>query len=275
MTEANNKANNMANNMDGMLGAQMKRRLADGQLVLCATVRFSRTVEIVQISRIAGYDAIYCDMEHSSLTIDQVAQISQAAALAGLMPLARVPSHDHDWMSRVLDGGCQGVIVPHVDDAETAKACIAACCYPPLGARSLAGYGPLAGQSVGVEESYRLINDNTTLIVMLESPTAIANADAIAAVKGVDMLLIGTNDLCAELGIPGKLDHPKIRDAYQKTADACKKHGKALGVGGIKDGPMLTDVINMGARFLMGRVDGALLQQAASKEVTELRKLVD
>ena len=62
---------------------------------------------------------------------------------------------------------------------------------------------------------------------------------------------------------------------YQKTADACKKHGKALGVGGIKDGPMLTDVINMGARFLMGRVDGVLLQQAASKEVTELRQLVD
>lgn len=260
--------------MSGLLGAALKRRLADGALVLCATVRYSRTVEIVQIARVAGYDALYCDLEHSSLSLDTVSQISQAAALAGVVPFARVPSHDHDWISRVLDGGCHGVIVPHVDDAATAQACVKACRYPPLGSRSLAGYGPLAGQSVGIEESYGLINGNTVLVTMLESPEAIANADAIAAVDGVDMLLIGTNDLCAELGIPGKLDHPKVLDAYRAAAEACARHGKALGVGGIKEGPVLDQVVAMGGRFIMGRVDGVLLQQAAASEVAALRKIV-
>ena len=262
-----------AKDIPGLLGAQMKARLADGTLTLCATVRFSRRVEIAQIVRLAGYDALYCDLEHSTLSLDHVAQIAQAAALAGVVPMARVPSHDHDWISRVLDGGCHGVIVPHVDDAETARACVAACRYPPLGNRSLAGYGPLAGLSVGIEESYRLINANTVLVTMLESPEAIDNADAIAAVEGVDMLLIGTNDLCAEMGIPGKLDDPKVLDAYRRTAEACRRHGKALGVGGIKEGPVLNQVVEMGGRFLMGRVDGVLLQQAASAEVASLRKL--
>ncbi len=260
---------------EGLLGARMKRRMAEGDLMLCATVRYSRTVEIAQIAKLAGYDALYCDLEHSTLSLDRVSQIAQAAALAGVVPLARVPSHGHDWISRVLDGGCHGVIVPHVDDGETARACVAACRYPPLGTRSLAGYGPLAGLSVGIEDSYRLINANTVLVVMLETPRAIANADAIAAVEGVDMLLIGTNDLCAEMGIPGKVEDPKVRDAYARAAEACRRHGKALGIGGIKEGPMLADIVKMGGRFMMGRVDGVLLQQAAAAEVKALRKLIE
>lgn len=259
--------------LPGLLGARLKRRMAAGELVLCATVRYSRTVEIAQIARLAGYDALYCDLEHSTLALDHVAQIAQTAALAGVVPFARVPSHDHDWISRVLDGGCHGVIVPHVDDAKAARACVEASRYPPLGTRSLAGYGPLAGLSVGIEESYRLINGNTVLVAMLESPEAIANADSIAATEGVDMLLIGTNDLCAEMGIPGKLDDPKVLDAYRRAAEACKTHGKALGIGGIKEGPVLAEILTMGGCFVMGRVDGVLLQQAATAEVKAFRRL--
>ena len=88
------------------------------------------------------------------------------------------------------------------------------------------------------------------------------------------MLLIGTNDFCAESGIAGKLDHQKVRDAYQATAAACNAHGKALGIGGIKEGPMLEDIYAMGGRFILGRVDGALMAQAAAREVGDFRKLV-
>ena len=258
---------------EALLGLRLKNKLAAGELALCLTVRFSRSVEIVQIASTAGYDALYVDLEHSTLTIDQASQICMAAAMAGVVPLVRVPGHDPHDISRVLDGGAHGVIVPHVDTAEEAAAAVEACRYPPLGSRSLSGLGPLAGQSVGVEDAYRLINDNTLLIAMLESPQAIENAEAIAATEGVDMLLIGTNDLCAEMGIPGQLDHDKVRNAYQTMADACAAHGKAVGIGGIKEGPMLDAIYGMGGRFLMGRVDGALLGQAAGKEVTDLRKL--
>jgi 2-keto-3-deoxy-L-rhamnonate aldolase RhmA len=258
---------------EALLGLHLKKRLAAGELTLCHTVRFSRSVEIVQIAKTAGYDALYLDLEHSTLTIDQTAQISMAAAMAGVLPLVRVPGHDPHNISRVLDGGAQGVIVPHVDNAEEAARAVDASRYPPLGSRSLSGLGPLAGQSVGIEDAYRLINENTVLIAMLESPEAIENADAIAATEGVDMLLIGTNDLCAEMGIPGELVHDKVREAYQAMADACKVHGKAIGIGGIKEGPMLEDIYAMGARFILGRVDGALLGQAASGEVAAFSKL--
>ena len=257
----------------GLLGRDFKRSLAAGNLNLCMTVRYSRTIEIAQVTRLAGYDALYCDLEHSALTIDQVSQISMAAAMSGIVPLVRVPCHGHHYISRVLDGGAHGVVVPHVDTVDEAKACVDACRYPPMGGRSLTGLGPLAGQSVGTTDAYRLINENTVLIVMLESPEAIKNADAIAAVEGVDMLLIGTNDLGMEMGIPGQLDSDQVRDAYQTTADACKKHGKALGIGGIKEGPMLDAIYAMGGRFIMGRVDGVLMSMAATTEVKTLRKL--
>ncbi len=258
-----------------LLGLRLKNRLSAGELMLCFTIRFSRSMEAVQIAKTAGYDALYLDLEHSTLTIDQASQIATAAAMAGVLPLVRVPGQDPHQISRVLDGGAQGVIVPHVDSAEEAARCVDACRFPPLGSRSLSGLGPLVGQKVGVEEAYDLINQNTVLITMLESPQAIENADAIAATEGVDMLLIGTNDLCAEMGIPGQLGHDKVRDAYQAMADACKAHGKAIGVGGVKEGPILDDIYAMGARFIMGRVDGALLSQAAAREVADFKTLAE
>ena len=257
----------------GLLGLRLKNKLGAGELALCLTVRFSRTIEIVQIAKTAGYDALYLDLEHSAMSIDQASQIAMAAAMGGVLPLVRVPGFDPHNISRVLDGGAQGVIVPHVDSAEEATRCVEASRYPPLGSRSLSGLGPLVGQSVKTEEAYRLINENTLLIAMLESPQAIENADAIAATEGVDMLLIGTNDLCAEMGIPGELGHDKVRDAYRAMADACKAHDKAIGIGGIKEGPMLDAIYAMGARFILGRVDGALLGQAAAKEVADFRTL--
>jgi 2-keto-3-deoxy-L-rhamnonate aldolase RhmA len=257
-----------------LLGRALKGRLAVGDLMLCLTVRYSRSVEIVRIAKLAGYDALYLDLEHSTMTIETCAQISLAATMAGILPLVRVPSHGHHHISRVLDGGAQGVIVPHVNNAAEAEAVIDASCYPPIGKRSLSGLGPLAGLSVSTEEAYKLINENTLRIVMLESPEAITKADEIAAVEGIDMLLIGTNDLCAEMGIPGQLDHERVRAAYQTMADACKSHGKAIGIGGIKEGPMLEDIYAMGGRFLMGRVDSALMTQAAAKEVADFRKLM-
>lgn len=256
-----------------LLGLRLKQRMAAGELVLCMTVRFARSVEIVQIAKVAGYDCLYLDLEHSAMTIEACAQISLAAAMAGLPALVRVPSHGHHHISRVLDGGAQGVIVPHVDDAAEARQVIAASCYPPLGSRSLAGLGPLAGQSVSPAEAYEIINANTIRVAMLESPKAIENAGEIAATDGIDMLLIGTNDLCAEMGIPGQLEHENVRAAYQAMADACHEHGKAIGIGGIKEGPMLEAIYAMGARFIMGRVDGALLTQAAAREVADYRRL--
>jgi 2-keto-3-deoxy-L-rhamnonate aldolase RhmA len=248
------------------------KKLAAGQTALCLTIRISRTLHAVAIARAAGFDALYVDMEHSSTSFEDASQMCLAACLAGVVPLVRVPSHEHYDINRALDGGAAGIIIPHVDTADEARACVAACKFPPVGKRSVAGSAAVIGYaSVPAAEMSRVLNANIMVIPMLETPTAIANADEIAAVEGIDMLLIGTNDLMSEMGIPGKLDDPKVRAAYATVAAACKKHRRYLGIGGIKGGEILEDLRAMGAQFLLARADEAMLLDAAREETKMLR----
>jgi 2-keto-3-deoxy-L-rhamnonate aldolase RhmA len=176
----------------------------------------------------------------------------------------------------VLDGGAQGVLMPHVDDAAQARAIVAAGRFPPLGRRSVMGPTPaLRYRAMPLGKINETLNADTLVIAMLETPRGVEHADEIAAVPGIDMLLIGSNDLCTELGIPGELRHPKIRAAYEAAAAACKKHGKALGVGGIRgDAELQRDLVRLGARFIIAGNDTAYLAAAARKDVETLRGLV-
>ena len=108
---------------------------------------------------------------------------------------------------------------------------------------------------------------------MLESPEAVANADAIAAVDGVDVLHIGSFDLTSELGIPGQMGHPKLIDAYKRVGDACRAHGKVLGVGGINDPEDLRRYMAMGGRFIGSGSDHSYIVAAAGERVKFIRGL--
>jgi 2-keto-3-deoxy-L-rhamnonate aldolase RhmA len=137
-----------------------------------------------------------------------------------------------------------------------------------MGANPALGY-----QAIALAENNTRLNHDTVVIVMLETPQGIENADAIAAVEGVDMLLIGSNDLCTEMGIPGQVKHPKIKEAYETTGAACRKHGKFLGVGGIRgDLELQSQLVELGARFIIAGNDVAYLMSAARQDVQALRK---
>src|SRR6201989_2781758 len=123
----------------------MKQRLAAGDLLRCMNLRLARTVDIAMVAKAGGYDALYVDMEHSPYSIDTAATICAAAIGIGITPLVRVPSHDGHCSSRVLDGGAQGVIVPHVNNRGEAAAVVRNCRFPPLGQRSVMGLGPALG----------------------------------------------------------------------------------------------------------------------------------
>ena len=114
-----------------------------------------------------------------------------------------------------------------------------------------------------VAEVTRQSNDLTFLVVMIETATAVANADAIAAVPGIDCLLIGSNDLSLDMGIPGNFGDPRVVNAYETVIAACKRHGKVPGMGGIYDTVYAKKYVETGARFILGGSDLALISAGA------------
>jgi 2-keto-3-deoxy-L-rhamnonate aldolase RhmA len=253
----------------------MKQKLEAGELVLCLNLRLARSVDIAMVAKAGGYDALYVDMEHSPYSIETTATICAAALGIGITPLVRVPSHDGHWSSRVLDGGAQGVIVPHVNNRAEAEAVVRHCRFPPVGQRSVMGLGPALGyRAVPLGELNTRLNADTALIVMLETGEGIENAEAIAAVPGLDVLLIGSGDLTTDYGIPGQVDHPRLRQAYERVAQACRAHGKALGVGGIRHNVALQgELIRLGARFVIAGTDVNYVLAGARQDTTALRAI--
>ena len=161
---------------------------------------------------------------------------------------------------------------PHIDTPEQARRVADHCRFPPAGRRSMGGALQQTGfapQPVG--ETARQVNEETLVVVMIESPQGVENAEAIAAVPGVDALLIGTNDLTFEMGIPGKFDDPRVADAYTRVIAACKKHGKHPGMGGMYTPELLERHIGMGARLILSGSDFSLLMQAGAARAALVR----
>ncbi len=251
-----------------------KRRLAAGEVALGMGVRQGRTVDTATIAKTCDFDWLFIDMEHSSLDVDMAAQLAMASLAVGITPIVRVPGHEHHHATRLLDNGAQGVVVPHVDTAEEAKRVASNCRYPPIGHRSLAGAQPQLGfRSIPTGEASKIVNAETLVVVMLETPKAIANADAIAQVEGIDVLLIGTNDFCGEAGIPGQFDHPKVEEAYRTVIAACKKHGKHPGMGGVYEPKLMEKYIGYGMRFILSGSDFSFLMAGARARTEFLRKV--
>jgi 2-keto-3-deoxy-L-rhamnonate aldolase RhmA len=187
----------------------------------------------------------------------------------------RVPSSGADHVTRVLEGGALGIIAPHVDTADDARAVVAAAMFPPLGNRSNAGGLPqLHYRSFPAADAFAALNAATTIIVQLESAAAIERTDEIIAVEGVDMVLVGLNDLLTDWGIPGEYDHPRVRAAYATIIAACRRRGKHCGVGGLATRPDLAaELVRMGARYVSTGTDLGFLLGAATARARQVKEI--
>ncbi|MGB7543634.1 MAG: aldolase/citrate lyase family protein [Burkholderiales bacterium] len=253
----------------------VKEKLARDEVVASMTVRLVRGIEIARIARTAGFDTLYVDVEHSSLSMESTGQICIAALEAGIAPFVRVPSTRPEHVSRALDGGALGVIAPHIRSAAQAREVVAAAKFPPFGERSAAGALPhLQYRAFPAAEANAAMNAATMVVVQFETADALERAEEIVAVEGVDMVLIGTNDLLADMGIPGQYEHPRVRDAYARTLAACRKHGKHVGVGGLSTRPKLVaEFVKMGARYVSTGTDLAFLLAAATERAKQVREI--
>jgi 2-keto-3-deoxy-L-rhamnonate aldolase RhmA len=250
-----------------------RERLNKGELCLGIGLRQARTVDVATAMASCGFDWLFIDLEHGTMPLDTAVQISVAALTAGISPVVRVPSRQYSLATRVLDGGALGIVMPHVDTAEEARAIVDHLKYPPLGHRSMAGGQAFFGfRAVPTGEAAATMNKETLLVVMLETPQAIANAEAIAAVEGVDVLLIGTNDLMMEMGFPGQFGHAEVARAYEKVITACRKHRKWPGMGGVYTEELLAKYVAMGMRVIIAGNDLGMLMAGASQRAKFLRE---
>jgi 2-keto-3-deoxy-L-rhamnonate aldolase RhmA len=251
-----------------------RERLERGELSLGVGIRLARTVEVAKAMKTAGFDWLFIDLEHGSLTLDTACQIAVGALDAGLAPIVRVPNGEYSMATRALDNGALGIVIPHVDSAVEAREVVEKLKYPPDGHRSVGGGMPQFDfRAVKIADLTQSLNAATLLVVMLETPRAIGNAKEIAAVPGIDVLLIGTNDLCAEMGIPGDFANERVIDAYDKTVAACRAHGKWAGMGGIYDEQLMPRYIERGVRFVLAGADLSFMLAAASRRTAFLRDL--
>ena len=252
-----------------------KRKLAAGELVVCLGINQMRSTEAPMIAAACGFDAIFIDLEHSATSLETAASICVAALPTGVTPIVRVSSHEPFHVARVLDTGAQGVMVPHVQNAEEAAAIVRAVRFPPIGQRSAFGTGPTLGYGpVPQSEVNTILNREELLIAMLETPEAIEEADAIAAIPGVDVVHIGSLDVSNLMGIPAQYRDTRMWSVFEHLAAACKAHGKAMGVGGARgDRELQADLVRLGVRYMTIGSDVSYLMAAARPEVAALRAL--
>lgn len=250
-----------------------RERLEAGELALGVGIRQARHVSIARAMKTAGFDFLFIDMEHSALPLDMAGQISVAALDAGIAPLVRVPELDHQRAARALGDGAMGVVMPNVQNAGEAREIAAWHRFPPLGKRTTGG--PLVHfgyDAVPADEVRRALNETTLITVMVERQATVEQADAIAAVEGVDVVMLGIGDLSADLGIPGQTGHDDIAAAFETVGAACRKHGKWLGMGGVGSPEHMARYIGMGTRFILAGNETGLLIAAGRRRCQDLRE---
>lgn len=252
----------------------VKTRIAEGGLAIGLGVRLFRDVEIAGLAVAAGYDWLFIDLEHGSISMETVAQISNTALLAQCAPIVRVAAFDFSTAGRALDNGALGAIFPHVDTADQARTIVEHMRYPPAGHRSFAARQPAVGFNAGPATEIMAALDTEILVfAMLESALAIENAAEIASVPGIDALFIGANDLAIDLGIPDQFDSPRFREVMDRIVDGGRSHGKTIGIGGIRDGELMRHLFERGVAIVLGDMEATLLVAGGRSQTSHLRAL--
>lgn len=220
-------------------------------------------MESMELVALAGFDFVVIDLEHSAMSIESAYRQIGVALFAGVAPIVRVPSLDAGVVQRILDAGAEGIMVPHVDTVEQARAAASAVRFAPLGTRGV-GNTSRAGAwgAVSRDEYLRYGQEEVVLITQIESSLAARNAGAIAAVDGVDALLIGAADLSTSEG-RSETD-PVVVTMIQGAIRDTTATGVPIGNAG---GPTATSVqaaVDAGYSFTLMGNDASLLGGAAA-----------
>jgi len=184
--------------------------------------------QVAEMLAMSGVDFIGIDIEHSTISQEQSQRIIAACHDKGVRCMPRIATHNQEAIKQLLDSGADGIIVPTVDTPKQVEKLIEWMKYPPIGKR---GYGIARAQDYGhnFTEYTSQWNSSSSLIIQIESITAVENIEKLLQFDEVDGAMIGPYDISGSLGIPGQIDHQKVKDAGQLVVEACRKYGKSCG----------------------------------------------
>lgn len=211
----------------------VKRTLAAGGTSIGTMMFEFDSPGIGRIAALAGADFVIFDMEHSGWSDETVKGLIASTRAAETIPMVRVPSTQYHLLSRPLDAGAMGLMVPMVEDEAQAQTIVRSAKYPPVGGRG-AGFSLAHDDFEGGDVAAKMTsaNEEGFLIAQIETARGIENVEAIAAVEGIDCLWIGHFDLTLSMGIPAQFEHPDFLKAVDRMLNACAKHNKAPGIMG-------------------------------------------
>jgi len=237
----------------------VKEKMLSGGKIAGTMLRIVRNPAVCYLAQNAGLDFVMFDCEHGNYNFETLHDAFITANALGLAGFVRVPWGTKDYISRALDSGATGIMVPMVETRKDAEMLVKYSKYPPVGAR---GYASSCAHMdyKGGKHAQVMADGNAKVIsiAQVETKLAVENADEIAGVEGIDALLIGPNDLSVSLGIPGDMMNPLELEAIEKVVLACKKHGKAFG---IHSGAPLLQRFAKELNLVMSSTDTDLLTQ--------------
>jgi 2-keto-3-deoxy-L-rhamnonate aldolase RhmA len=249
----------------------LKARLSKGEAVWGTFIFEYGSPSAPRILQAAGWDYALIDSEHAGFGVETVSNLLQVSSAVGFPTLVRVPETQRSFLSRPLDAGAMGLMIPRVESQEQAETIVRYTKYPPVGDRGVVlGTAHTAYQMVDGKQFLRQANRELLLIMQIETQTGLDHMEEILSVKGLDVALIGPYDLSTSLGIPGEVNHPRMQRAIDAFLKGCRKHGVIPGnfVTSIEDGKQW---LRRGMRFLIYSSDFGMLVERSRQVLSQLK----
>ncbi len=249
----------------------MRKTLSEGKVVIGTMLQELRSPAIPLVLSDIGFDFLFIDMEHGAHTMETAADLIKITRLSGMTPLVRVPDLQYHFIARCLDAGAQGIMVPRVETREQVERIISYSKYPPSGERGCSiNKGHNDYKSEGLVPFIEKANRENLVILQIERERAIKNLDELLSVEGVDIAILGPNDLAASYGVPNDLSSPILSDAFQKVVDTGKKYGVHTGMH-IGDADKLKEWMRKGMNVITFNTDLGFIKTAATAGLMKLK----
>ncbi|MEW5912768.1 MAG: aldolase/citrate lyase family protein [Thermodesulfobacteriota bacterium] len=251
--------------------SRLKQRLDNGEVAVGTFVSEVRNPNLGYMLAQSGFDFFILDNEHGAFSWEAMGAMIAGARGANIDVVVRAPEIRREVILKPLDLGAAGLLVPMVDEPDQAREVLRHAKYPPQGARGLAlRRAHNMYRKISAPEHLAQANADTFIAVQAESPRAVANAAAIAAVEGVDAIFVGPMDLSVSMGIAGQTGHPQLVEAVEKVIAACAQAGVAPGLL-TANAPDTVAWIKKGIRFVAYGSDVTLLADGAAAAISTIK----